>query len=646
MADIQKYDEITNPNIISNSSSDNNRPPELINPALIDDNSSSVNIKSNTLTHNNKFKSTSNQPLKNISKDVKTFKNSKKTSKHFQKVPVYKDVLESKKITFKSITKHLTGPTVSIIIHILSIITVGSIIVFSVEKPNDTINITMQNLKIQEVITPPKAIEPISKEVDDLKEDVNIDSPEIEPNIEIEINDKVANVESIELETDFLDLNISTNNSMLKLPGIYAMRNNLGRRQCIKKYNTGSRSSSNSKKIEISTNKALNWLGNNQNLDGSWGEGKNISAFSGLATLALLAHGETPSSNVYGEVMLKAFKYLCQLIEDEDAIPNGYATAIVAYAISEGYAISKIQMLEHSMNKIMKRVIKGMNPQGSYTYNYYTRKRVISDSGRLRMAKTGEVGTEPPRSDLSLAGWHYQAIKAAYSAGCEVPGLIDAIKLAKIGLKKTNYRGYGQWFYSNTKTEEENQNNINQIIPVSTMDNVGMLCLQLLGEGTSKEVVIGLKRFSQLPENLDARWDKKGVHQWALYLWYYQTQVLFQGFQGKGKIWKKWNKSFTSNLIKEQESDGHWISPIQKYGAIHDEGESNLPALNEDGNPKKTSAWGKRSKNEHPINLKVYSTALCTLMLTVYYRYLPTYKLTLNKKKTDISDDDFDLSLD
>jgi len=62
--------------------------------------------------------------------------------------------------------------------------------------------------------------------------------------------------------------------------------------------------------------------------------------------------------------------------------------------------------------------------------------------------------------------------------------------------------------------------------------------------------------------------------------------------------------------MKEQESDGHWSSPSEKYGDKKNEGSEG------------------HIKSKSPLDVYIYSTCLCTLMLEVYYRYLPTFKVT------------------
>jgi hypothetical protein len=70
-------------------------------------------------------------------------------------------------------------------------------------------------------------------------------------------------------------------------------------------------------------------------------------------------------------------------------------------------------------------------------------------------------------------------------------------------------------------------------------------------------------------------------------------------FHAGQSYWKKWNDVFSDELIKNQKPDGHWESP---------------PAL-------------KGQKAEAGGYDPYMNTAFCCLMLQVYYRYLPTYKM-------------------
>ena len=69
-------------------------------------------------------------------------------------------------------------------------------------------------------------------------------------------------------------------------------------------------------------------------------------------------------------------------------------------------------------------------------------------------------------------------------------------------------------------------------------------------------------------------------------------------FQRGGSDWKKWNSLFQKHLLDNQHPEGYWLSPAK---GIETERCSMVD-----------------------IDNKVYSTTLCALQLTVYYRYLPS----------------------
>jgi hypothetical protein len=81
-----------------------------------------------------------------------------------------------------------------------------------------------------------------------------------------------------------------------------------------------------------------------------------------------------------------------------------------------------------------------------------------------------------------------------------------------------------------------------------------------------------------------------------LYAWYYNTQAcLMYG----GSAWSKWNRLFQDEISSAQTSEGYW--------PVHG-GKEHGPA------------------EQDSVDGKVYRTALCVLMLEVFYRYMPTTK--------------------
>ena len=537
----------------------------------------------------------------------------------------YYDILQNQKLSMRDITDHLTGPVISGVLHIIGIAFLSSIIVFEPAPELNEIEIEMVELEIKAMEEPPAPPEP-PEEVESDDVEVEIDRPDMEPAPEAEAPVADINITDSALQIDISDimggggLLMEGNSSALTLDigSTFKMRSVTGRAKMLDKFNV-------SAKADTAVTKALKYFQKIQAADGSW---EKSPAMTGLATLCFLAHGETPESPEYGPTVMKGIKKLISYSENLDSkqgkrlISNsgrGYGHAIVAYALSEAYALTKIPMVKEAMDNMIEMVIKGMNKYGSYDYNFV---QTVPKGGH------GEEGSV--RSDLSLAGWQYQAMKAAFAAGSNAKGLAQAIDKSIKGLKKTHYTRDGGFSYGGGANGGGAQGK-------ATMVSVGSLCLQLLGEGKSKEAKTALKWLAvkkyQYPNNqhfakhktdktkkemksyIFCDWEK--APQSALYLWYYMTQALFQASTtktGNPKAWREWNASFTKVLIEEQNPDGSWDDPKVKNPKLH----------------------------LHGSTKGVYPTALCTLMLEVYYRYLPTFKLHGGHTETAQAKDDAD----
>lgn len=548
-----------------------------------------------------------------------------------QDYATYEDVLKAQKINMRDVLEHITGPVISVIVHVVLISLLGTIIVFRPPEERKDIEVDVQEVEIKElekIPEPPKPPEEVEVELE-----VEIDRPDVTTEkVTVDV-DKVA-VEDVAVDIDMPDLlAVKPSDSALKLPGVYSMRSTAaGRKSALKRYGG-------SAKTEKAVLKALAWLKSKQNEDGSWGVNKGtMPAFTSLVVLAFLAHGETPQSAEFGATIIKGVRRLLEWAEATQKRKGKYISgptythAICAYAIAESYGITRMPRLKTAMNNTIQILIDGINCRGCYFYGYD--KRLLLPWPH-RNPYTGRYPKDykptEPRCDLSFSGWNYQALKAAFSAGCDLPGLEETIDKSIKGLKhfyKLGRIGKGDF----------------------GMNCLGTLCFGLLGQGKCREAKAGLKLIKNNKVqviNCSWRWqDKiykkyKKAFEWAMYTWYYQTQVIFQMTKGRGSFWTRWNAAFSKAYVREQHEDGYWSTPAEKYGSgVVD--------------PVKDNAeFTHVIQFKKPLDLYIYSTALACLCLEVYYRYLPTYKLErrgAGKKSgffdADEEDDDLGLSIE
>ncbi len=521
-------------------------------------------------------------------------------------VPDIRDIIEAQKISLQDIKDHLTGPLISLIIHVLFITALVSIVV---EPPTvREVEVTVKDLELKEMenipdppmedLQPPE-INDEPPPVDQIVENVatsNAPSAAASSEVAVNVSDVVTGVAGPETDVAMPSLmSVRPSTSNLVIPGVMAMRSGAARGKALAQFGGSNRT-------EFGVTKALKWLRDHQNMDGSWGENGNYQpAFTGMATLAFLAHGETPSSQDFGICVLRAIKKLVEYGESSDPIRtgagSGYGHQIFTYALCESYALTKIPMLEPVMNKNVQIIVNGQNPAGGYNYSY---------------------DNKDGRCDSSVMGWTCQAMKAGFAAGSTAQGLEQAM-MKSIQCFSTLMKADTGFVYSN---------NIGGARPGGVgspnVTAASTLALQLMGAGREAAAKDGVNYLIQRCNSFT--WKDTPNVEFALYRWYYQTQALFQAFEGTGKEWKEWNKMFTTELLRVQKGDGHFETPARW----------NARAAAAAGGAVKQGG-GENAFSE--FDNYVYATSLCCLMLEVYYRYLPTFKVAEAKGGLPVFDE-------
>jgi hypothetical protein len=466
---------------------------------------------------------------------------------------------KKKKLLRRRILEHMLGPFGSIIFHVIIVIAALKFLGMVGEQKDAAIQIQIMepdSIDLEEFEKELEEMEQLQEMTDMVNPDQNFDM-ETPPDVSTDVSP------SEDISMDLADLNvISDAQSPLVMKGLYEGRSASGRSRGL------SGAGRWAKDVESSVNKALEWLKNNQQADGSWKE--NRPGMTGLAILTFLANGETPSSEKYGATVEKGIKYLVSMQEKngggrfsgwtpggEGGQPDSYSHGIATYAISEAYGLTRIPSLKPVMEAAIDVIIKGQQPGGSWDYGF---------------RKTA-------RRDASVAGWQVQALKAAQMAGASNPGLRDAIKLAVEELKKSQHAETGMFPYSSLDRGK------------LSITGVSVLCLQIAGQGKDASVRRGLQALKEA----DIDW--QNPMDWPMYSWYYITQAKFHAGGGD---WDAWNQKFAREIIRSQNEDGSWTSA---------------------GVNLKDDSHGKET-NHGPV----YATTLAALTLQVYYRFLPSYK--------------------
>ncbi len=330
-----------------------------------------------------------------------------------------------------------------------------------------------------------------------------------------------------------------------------------------------------SEETERAVASALKWLAEHQSPDGSW-KGYDFDARCGRCG------GET---NIQVDGALTGLALLCFLGAGHSVATDGPYRQHVQRAVDwlldhqgpDGDLGRSESLYSHGIATIALAEAFGVSRDERFRNPL---KKAVDFLYRARSTSMGGWRYDPGQDgDTSVTGWQIMALKSARLAGVEVPA--DGFEHARRWLDLVSHPSKpGQYSYQPGR----------EFTPAMTAE--GMFIQQLLGLGSSDPRTVGSAQFvlRHLPDWEDAP---------NTYYWYYATLALFQ--KG-GDDWRTWNERLVPTLVNHQHATG------PRAGSWDPRGE--------------WAATGGR----------VYQTALCALMLEVYYRYLPLY---LQEKPVD-----------
>ena len=191
-----------------------------------------------------------------------------------------------------------------------------------------------------------------------------------------------------------------------------------------------------------------------------------------------------------------------------------------------------------------------------------------SDTGGWRYIPGAE-------GDTSVFGWQLMALKSASLAGLVIPPHV--LEKASGWLERVASGEHGGLYGYQDKT------------PLPAMCAEGMFCQQLLGRPPTDP------RMQETAAYLQTRLPSTEKERINYYYWYYGCLALYQH---QGPVWEQWNEQIRTIFVKSQNREG-----------------------DESGSWDSAGQWGHESG-------RAVTTALATLSLEVYYRYLPLYGLT------------------
>lgn len=266
------------------------------------------------------------------------------------------------------------------------------------------------------------------------------------------------------------------------------------------------------------TAKALAWLKERQNDDGSFSDGAyaHNTAITAYVMLAFMSQGHLPNQGHYGPEIAKASRFLVASQRDDGYLVgarggNMYAHAMATLALAELYGQTNDDTLKPVVQKATKLIVGSQNLSGGWRYE-----------------------PQPTGADISVTIMQVMALRAAKNAGMHVP---DTTLKKAIAYVKSCYRPQSGGFTYMPSSGS----------PGFARTAAGLCVLFLSGEYEAKEIPKGVE---YLKNNFNSP-----IH--FYYGHYYASHAMHQV---GGKDWEEWYGRLVQYFVTSgsQHPDGSW----------------------------------------------------------------------------------------
>ena len=256
--------------------------------------------------------------------------------------------------------------------------------------------------------------------------------------------------------------------------------------------------------------KALRYLADRQEADGSWGN----TAITSFVLLAFMSNGHMPNQGDHGKAVAKCVRYLCSCARDDGYVvgPRGgnmYCHGMATLALTQVYGTTGDEDVKKVTKRAIELIIKTQNNEGGWRYD-----------------------PAPTGADISVTIMQVMALRGAKDAGIHVPDKVteDAIKY----VNKCYDRRSGGYRYQ----------------PYSAgagyaRTAAGVCVLQLCGKYDADDIKAAVEYMERVA-------DDRG-HYW--YGHYYAAHALNQV---GGKVWEDYYKRMNASLLRSQQVNGEW----------------------------------------------------------------------------------------
>lgn len=274
--------------------------------------------------------------------------------------------------------------------------------------------------------------------------------------------------------------------------------------------------------------KALKWLAERQNSDGSWSDGSypHNTAITAFALLAFMSQGHLPNQGLHGEQVAKGARFLMAAQREDGYVVgarggNMYCHGMATLALAELWGSTGDESIKNVLQKAVDLIVRSQNGEGGWRYE-----------------------PRPTGADISVTIMQVMALRAAKNAGLHVP---DKTMSRAIDYINSCYdRPSGGYTY-----QPRNR------APGFARTAAGVCVLFLTGEYDAKEIPRAVEYL-------------KKHHKDREHYWYGQYYAAHAMHQVGGTDWEAWYHQLRDELLPRQADNGSWTGgPGANVGPVY-----------------------------------------------------------------------------
>jgi hypothetical protein len=263
--------------------------------------------------------------------------------------------------------------------------------------------------------------------------------------------------------------------------------------------------------------KALAWLKDQQNRDGSWGN----TAVTSFAILAFMANGHVPNKGLYGPEVSRGVRNLLASAREDGYLvgPRGgnmYCHGMATLALTQVWGMTGDDEVKKVLKKAVGLIVKTQNHEGGWRYE-----------------------PAPTGADISVTIMQVMALRGAKDSGLHVPD--ETIKKAVAYINRCRDPRSGGYRYQPYSSG-----------PGYARTAAGVCVLQLSGDYEAKEIARAVAFLERTGDD--------DQHYW--YGHYYAAHAFHQV---GGRKWVDYYDRMKAKLLATQRATGEWSERMEAH---------------------------------------------------------------------------------